>query len=461
MIVELIRGQKLKLADVLSSLQFFVNVAVQSPLVIDVALFGLTHQGKLVSDDYMVFYNQPISPCQSLKLTQNSPNFCQFSLDLTRLPSTIQKMVITLTIDGNGVMSNLGNSSVSITNLQGQTVANFALNGTMFTQERAIMALEIYQKDNIWRINAVGQGFNGGLPALIEYFGGEVAKDEPVAITQNSPAPLTADPTAKLDLKKKLSLEKAQKTGNQSIIDLTKKSLIQLEKKNLLDVKARVALVLDASGSMGWQYNNGDVQKIVNRLMPLAISFDDDGSFECWAFAQKTVQLNDVTLQNVNNFVRTANGGHQSWQVGARINEEIPAIQAVIDHYTNQSPSVTKTSLFDVFKSAPTPSKPKADAHLPVYVLFISDGGVGSSRQMQKILTDCAKLPIFWQFVGVGGSNYGVLEKLDDMTGRVVDNCNFFALDNIGSVSDDRLYELLLEEFPQWLNEAKNKGILG
>lgn len=44
---------------------------------------------------------------------------------------------------------------------------------------------------------------------------------------------------------------------------------------------------------------------------------------------------------------------------------------------------------------------------------------------MQQILTACANLPIFWQFVGVGGSNYGVLEKLDTMTGRVVDNCNF------------------------------------
>lgn len=437
MIVELIRGQKLKLADVLSSLQFFVNVAVQSPLVIDVALFGLIHQGKLVSDDYMVFYNQPISPCQSLKLTQNSPNFCQFSLDLTRLPSTIQKMVITLTIDGNGVMSNLGNSSVAITNLQGQMVANFALNGTMFTQERAIMALEIYQKDNIWRINAVGQGFNGGLPALIEYFGGEVAKNEPVAITQNSPAPLTANPTAKLDLKKKLSLEKAQKTGNASIIDLTKKSLIQLEKKNLLDVKVRVALVLDASGSMNWRYNNGDVQKIVNRLMPLAINFDDDGSFECWAFAQNPKKLDVVTTDNINNFINTTQQGWQKWEVGARFNDEVPIIQALIEHYRNNGEQI------------------------PIYVLFISDGSVSRSQDIKNILTDCANLPIFWQFVGVGGSNYGVLEKLDDMTGRVVDNCNFFALDNIGSVSDDRLYELLLEEFPQWLNEAKNKGILG
>lgn len=211
--MELIRGQKAKLSDVLSSLQFFINVQVQSPFVTDVALFGLTHQGKLASDDYMVFYNQPASPCQSLKLTQNSPNFCGFALDLARLPNTIQKLVVTLTIDGNDVMSNLGNSSVGITNLQGQTLATFALTGAMFAQERALMALEIYQKDNIWRINAVGQGFNGGLPALIEYFGGEVAKEN---LTPPSPLP-APKPTVNLS---KVTLTKRDE---QHRINLSKK----------------------------------------------------------------------------------------------------------------------------------------------------------------------------------------------------------------------------------------------
>jgi hypothetical protein len=263
--------------------------------------------------------------------------------------------------------------------------------------------------------------------------GGEVAEEAP---TQAAPtAPITPQ-LSKIDLKKKISLEKAEKTGNASIIDLTKKSLVQLEKKNLLDVQARVALVLDASGSMNHQYHNGDVQKVVDRLMPLAINFDNDGSFECWAFAQYTTQLDDVTLTNVNQFIQTTKRGWRNWQVGARINQEIPAIEAVINYYQ------------------------QFDDGIPVYVLFISDGGVGSGRQMQKVLTQAATLPIFWQFVGIGGRNYGVLEKLDDMTGRIIDNCNFFELERITGISDERLYELLLEEFPSWLNEAKVKGVI-
>lgn len=85
---------------------------------------------------------------------------------------------------------------------------------------------------------------------------------------------------------------------------------------------------------------------------------------------------------------------------------------------------------------------------------------MGNRRQMEKILTECANVPIFWQFVGIGGSNYGVLEKLDDLKGRVVDNCNFFALDHIKSVSDERLYELLLEEFPQWLQAIQQRSMV-
>lgn len=41
-----------------------------------------------------------------------------------------------------------------------------------------------------------------------------------------------------------------------------------------------------------------------------------------------------------------------------------------------------------------------------------------------------------------------------------IDNSNFFAIDNFATVKDEVLYEQLLEEFKDWLEQAKNKGIL-
>jgi len=427
--MQLIRGQKLKLSDALGNqLVFNLDVILPTTLTLDISMFGLDGQGKLSNEAYMIFYNQPQSPCSSIKLTQNDSQKVSFTINLASLPQQIERLILTLTIDGFQTMAHLPLTLINLQNQQ-QTAASFQLDGSMFNQEKALMALELYKKDNIWRMSAVGQGFNGGLAALIKHFGGEVAEETSI----NTSPTLSF---SKIDLKKKISLEKAAKTGNASIIDLTKKSLVQLEKKNLLDVQARVALVLDASGSMNHQYKNGDVQKVVDRLMPLAISFDNDGSFECWAFAQYTTQLDDVTLSNVSQFIEQTKRGWRNWKVGARINEEIPAIEAVINYYQQFNDGI------------------------PVYVLFISDGGVGNGRQMQNILTKAAMLPIFWQFVGIGGHNYGVLEKLDNMSGRIVDNCNFFDLDQITSISDERLYELMLEEFPDWLHEAKAKKVI-
>ncbi|WAU74890.1 VWA domain-containing protein [Acinetobacter sp. TR11] len=427
--LSLIRGQKIKLDDLLQGQSsFYIHIEYQANFALDIASFGLDPAYKLSDERYMTFYNQPKTPCQAVQLTDIQAQSSRFSIDLTKLPPTIQHLVMTIAIDGQAVMSQTQQILVQVLNLQQQVIAEFRLDGHMFDQERAAMLIEIYRKDNVWRLAANGQGFSAGLAALIQHFGGEVAEE---AAPQVTVPPLTS-----IDLKKKLSLEKAEKTGNASIIDLTKKSLVQLEKKNLLGITARVALVLDASGSMDGQYRRGDVQKVVNRLMPLAIHFDNDGSFECWAFAAKTTQLDEVTLSNVNDFINTTQRGWKNWQVGARFNQEIPAIEAVINYYQ------------------------KFTDKIPTFVLFVSDGGVGSRREMQKILTQAAKLPIFWQFVGIGGRDYGALEKLDDLKGRVVDNCNFFSLDRIDSVSDDRLYELLLEEFPDWLKAAKQHQII-
>ncbi len=195
--------------------------------------------------------------------------------------------------------------------------------------------------------------------------------------------------------------------------------------------------MLDYSGSMHQQYVKGDVQKVLDRIMPLAVNFDDDGSFECWAFAEKSLRLSDVTLENLQNFINTDQGGHPQWKAGARYNNEVAVLEDVLNYFTKQSPSA-----------------------LPVYVVFISDGGISASKKIKQILKDASILPIFWQFVGIGGRNYGVLEQLDTMSGRRVDNCNFFEMDNIQSMSEGELYDALLQEFPMWLKEAKAQNII-
>jgi len=96
----------------------------------------------------------------------------------------------------------------------------------------------------------------------------------------------------------------------------------------------------------------------------------------------------------------------------------------------------------------------------PVYIVFITDGGISKTRAIKEAIRESANYPIFWKFVGLGGRNYGILENLDDFTDRVIDNTDFFPIDDFKSMSDDVLYDNLLTEFAGWLSEAKRKLII-
>lgn len=434
--MQFITGQKLALHQLLQTeTQFKVRVQVQAPFEIDISSFGIAPNDKLFHDDYMTFYNQPQTPKGEVQY-QLQGNIHNFTFDLNKIDATrTSRFVICATLaNEQSQIQNIQSIQVELANQQGQVVASYRLNGSNFSQEKAVMLTEIYFKSDTWRIAAIGQGFNGGLKALVEHFGGEV--EESAAATPSTANPSISNSASTIDLKKKVVLDKIQNAAPH-LVDITKKSLISLEKNNLLDVKARVALVLDYSGSMHQQYIKGDVQKVLDRIMPLAVNFDDDGSFECWAFAEKSLRLSDVTLNNLENFVNTDQGGHPKWKAGARYNNEPAVLEAVIQYFTQETPS-----------------------HLPVYVVFVSDGGVSESKKIKNILKNASSFPIFWQFVGIGGRNYGVLEQLDTMDGRVVDNCNFFEMSNIQSMPEAQLYDALLQEFPLWLKEAKNKNII-
>ena len=57
-----------------------------------------------------------------------------------------------------------------------------------------------------------------------------------------------------------------------------------------------------------------------------------------------------------------------------------------------------------------------------------------------------------------GIERFDFLQKLDDLSGRVIDNADFFHLNDLASISDEQLYDRLLTEFLGWLKQEKEKG---
>ncbi|MER6200289.1 TerD family protein [Streptomyces sp. NPDC001586] len=180
------RGHKAKISDLTAGTDLYVGVQIAGPgLTFDISCFGLDVNEQLSDDRYFVFFNQPKSPEESIQqLGTQSGDTESFRVTLDRIPASIHKLSFTATLDGAGQMSQIGPGYIRIV-AGGEEVVRYAFTGSEFTTERAVMLGDFYLKD-VWRFAAVGQGFDGGLDALLRNFGGEVAEEAQPA--QQAPA---------------------------------------------------------------------------------------------------------------------------------------------------------------------------------------------------------------------------------------------------------------------------------
>lgn len=90
----------------------------------------------------------------------------------------------------------------------------------------------------------------------------------------------------------------------QETIDLRKQQIVDLKKEKGITTKAQVVVAMDYSGSMDGEYRNGTVQRLTEKLFPLALEFDDDGKLEFYLFSNGATKLAPVTLGNYSEYVR-------------------------------------------------------------------------------------------------------------------------------------------------------------
>ncbi|WPO71549.1 TerD family protein [Streptomyces sp. KN37] len=188
------RGHKAKISDLTAGTDLYVGVQISAPgLTFDISCFGLDASERLSDDRYFIFFNQPKSPEESIQLLGAQAGDTEsFRVTLDRIPPQIQRLSFTATIDGAGQMSQVASGYIRIV-AGGEEVARYAFTGAEFSTERAVMLGDFYLKD-VWRFAAIGQGFDGGLDALLRNFGGEVAEEEPAPAQPQAAAPSFAPP---------------------------------------------------------------------------------------------------------------------------------------------------------------------------------------------------------------------------------------------------------------------------
>ena len=238
-------------------------------------------------------------------------------------------------------------------------------------------------------------------------------------------------------------------------IDLRKQKVIDLSKKRgIFGEKAQVALAIDISGSMSSEYRNGTVQRLLERIVPLALQFDDNGSLDVFLFHNQGFEAEPCTLKNLEGYVQ--NEILAKYSFGGT--SYAPVIELIRGGATKKVGTVMK-KLGGMFASLMGKKEEEsAPRQLPSYVIFVTDGDNDDHSTTERLMRDVSKEPLFWQFVGIGGAGFSFLEKLDDLSGREIDNASFFKARDIDRMSDDDLYDELLKEFPGWFLEMRKRG---
>ena len=196
----------------------------------------------------------------------------------------------------------------------------------------------------------------------------------------------------------------------------------------------QVRAVIDTSISMDNFYRGGDrsaVAQTLASLFSIAIVFDDDGKMPVHTFDAYCKEQPVVTDQNINSYI-TQNG------IGATGGgtEYAKPIKLILD-------SVAPAG-FGGFGAR------KYNQPAPTLVIFLTDGNCSDPGATENLIRESADVgPIFWQFIGIGGSDHSFpfLQKLDDLTGRRFDNADFSWIQDPSNINLDVLLALFLKEF--------------
>jgi tellurium resistance protein TerD len=145
----------------------------------------LGENGKCPTDKDFVFYGNLVHPSESVKhmgdnLTGSGEGDDeQILVDLTKVPSNIQKIAFTVTIyESDKRNQNFGQVSNAFIRLVDETTGAEVIRydlGEDFSIETAVVVGELYRNNGEWKFNAIGSGFQGGLAALCGHYGIEVA----------------------------------------------------------------------------------------------------------------------------------------------------------------------------------------------------------------------------------------------------------------------------------------------
>ncbi|MBP2214777.1 MULTISPECIES: FtsK/SpoIIIE domain-containing protein [Rhodococcus] len=173
MLAELVKGQNMPLPGTA------VRVAITAATPLDVSAVVVGKDGKARRDEDFVFYNAPTHPTGIALIAAGTALDCE----LGRADPDAEKVVVLLSADDRPVPA----FEVRLVTAGADTSESFArFLVAPSHNETVVIAVELYLRNDQWKVRAVGQGYDDGLAGAAKDLGIEI-EDAP-DVTPHTPA---------------------------------------------------------------------------------------------------------------------------------------------------------------------------------------------------------------------------------------------------------------------------------
>ncbi|MER6029132.1 TerD family protein [Streptomyces sp. NPDC001851] len=160
MTAELVRGQNHPLSDI----RLTIRISAGAPVLAGATLGD--ENGTVHGAQWVAHPGAPALP--GIEVSQRSATEHRLAVDLGALPEAVHRVDVFLALPpGAGAPPRFGAvpaPHTAIEGLDGTELVRYTLTG--LDSEMAVLALELYRRQGVWKVRAVGQGYAAGLTAL-------------------------------------------------------------------------------------------------------------------------------------------------------------------------------------------------------------------------------------------------------------------------------------------------------
>ncbi|MET9437478.1 TerD family protein [Streptomyces sp. NPDC006551] len=167
MTAELVRGQNHPLPHT----RLEIRVSAGHPVVVGATLGD--EQGRVAAVDGIAHPGSPSLP--GVEVSQQAAADHRLAVDLGAVPASVHRVSVLLALPvvggGPARFGAVAAPFVAVTGLDGTEIASYTITG--LDRESAVVALELYRRQGAWKVRAMGQGYEGGLAAMLGDHGAE------------------------------------------------------------------------------------------------------------------------------------------------------------------------------------------------------------------------------------------------------------------------------------------------